>query len=110
MSRLQDEYADTPPSKIPDLDDSAFDHVPLPALYEHGGLWNRDSYNEPVRGYNGVVSYPWHKWQGGSGENVDVWLALEFNPALDLGGEGTVGGGTGRVGISMPMREARRYC
>lgn len=85
MSRLKDAYGDTPPSKIPDLDDSTFDHVPLPALYEHGGLWYRDSYDEAVRGKNNVIAYPWHKWQAGGDGNVDVWLALEFNPELDLG-------------------------
>lgn len=85
MSRLKDAYDDTPPSKIPDLDDSTFDHVPLPVLYEHGGLWYRDSYDEPIRGKNDIVKYPWHKWQAGSGVNVDVWLALEFNPDLDVG-------------------------
>ncbi|KAB5549543.1 hypothetical protein GE09DRAFT_1126824 [Coniochaeta sp. 2T2.1] len=84
MSRLQDEYEDTPPEKIPDSDESKFDHIPLPELYEHGGLWYRDSYDEAVRGKNDVVNYPWHKWQAGSGSNVDVWLALEFNPDLDL--------------------------
>ncbi|OIW23856.1 hypothetical protein CONLIGDRAFT_657440 [Coniochaeta ligniaria NRRL 30616] len=93
MSRLKDEYEDTPPSKIPDLDDSTFDHVPLPALYEHGGLWYRDSYNEAVRGKNDVVTYPWHKWQAGGGDNVDVWLALEFNPDLDLGETSEAQGG-----------------
>jgi hypothetical protein len=110
MSRLKDEHADTPASEIPDLDDSAFDHVPLPALYEHGGLWNRDSYNEPVKGDKGVVSYPWHKWQAGSGDNVDVWLALEFNPALDLGGDGTVGGGNGPLGVCLPTKGVGRCC
>lgn len=85
MSRLKDEYEDTPASEIPDLDDTCFDHVPIPALYEHGGLWYRDSYNEAVRGKNNVVAYPWHKWQAGSGDNVDVWLALEFNPDLNFG-------------------------
>ena len=84
MSRLQDKYVGVPPEKVPDLDESNFDHVPLPGLYEHGGLWYRDSYDEPVRGKNSVVNYPWHKWQAGSGKNVDVWLALEFNPDLDL--------------------------
>ncbi|GKT90380.1 FG-GAP repeat-containing protein [Colletotrichum tofieldiae] len=60
-----------------------FDKVPLPRLNEHGGLWYRDSYGDAVRGHNNVVSYPWHKWQGGEkGKNVDVWLALEFNPDL----------------------------
>ncbi|KAK6216836.1 hypothetical protein QIS74_06950 [Colletotrichum tabaci] len=62
-----------------------FDKVALPRLNEHGGLWYRDSYGDAVRGHNNVVSYPWHKWQGGSkGKNVDVWLALEFNPGLVL--------------------------
>jgi hypothetical protein len=86
MSRVKNKYADTPPSKISDLDDTKFDHVPLPEFYEHGGLWYQDSYNEAVREVNNVVSYPWHKWQAGSGENVDVWLALEFNPDLETAG------------------------
>ncbi|KAK0716080.1 hypothetical protein B0H67DRAFT_256768 [Lasiosphaeris hirsuta] len=84
MSRIKEEFEDTPPSEIPNLDESAFDHVPLPELYEHGGLWHRDSYDKPVRGKMNLVSYPWHKWQAGSGENVDAWLALEFNPDLQV--------------------------
>ncbi|KAF6826525.1 hypothetical protein CMUS01_09390 [Colletotrichum musicola] len=59
-----------------------FDKLPLPRLYEHGGLWDRDSYGHAVRGKNNIISYPWHKWQGGTGKNLDVWLALEFNPDL----------------------------
>lgn len=66
MSRLKDEYEDTPASEIPGLDDTCFDHVPLPALCEHGGLWYCDSYGEAVRGKNNVVAYPWHKWQAGT--------------------------------------------
>ncbi|OHE90300.1 hypothetical protein CORC01_14400 [Colletotrichum orchidophilum] len=59
-----------------------FDKVPLPRLNEHGGLWYRDSYGDAVRGHNDIISFPWHKWQGGKGKNVDVWLALGFNPDL----------------------------
>lgn len=82
MARIKPEFEDTPADKIGDLDDSAFETVPLPELYEHGGLWYRDSYEKPIRGRYDVVSYPWHKWQAGGGDNVDVWLALEFNPDL----------------------------
>ncbi|KAK5651789.1 hypothetical protein OQA88_11656 [Cercophora sp. LCS_1] len=82
MSRIKEEFEDTPADEVKDLPNSAFDTVPLPELYEHGGLWDRDSYDKPVRGDLNVVSYPWHKWQAGSGKNVDVWLALEFNPDL----------------------------
>ncbi|KAI5918192.1 hypothetical protein F4810DRAFT_726249 [Camillea tinctor] len=37
------------------------------------------------KNYRAGVSYPRHKWQAGDdGKNVDVWLALEFNPDLAL--------------------------
>ena len=63
---------------------SAFEHVVIPRLYEHGGMWKRDSYGKAIRGLHNVVAYPWHKWQAGSGRNVDVWMALEFNPDVNL--------------------------
>jgi hypothetical protein len=63
---------------------NSFKHITLPPLYEHGGLWNRDSNGNPIRGKVNVVSYPWHKWQGGSGPDVDVWMAIEFNPDIEL--------------------------
>ncbi|KAH8676425.1 hypothetical protein BGZ60DRAFT_513367 [Tricladium varicosporioides] len=83
MSRL---IADPNPSenKPPAKFKQQFEHVKMPRLYEHGGLWNRDSYGNPIRGPNNIISYPWHKWQAGSGPNIDIWLALEFNPGLDL--------------------------
>ncbi|KAH6844715.1 hypothetical protein B0I37DRAFT_446698 [Chaetomium sp. MPI-CAGE-AT-0009] len=86
MSRLVDEHGyPTSDVTVTAKDgEQAFEHVKLPRLYEHGGLWYRDSYGNAVRGKDNVVSYPWHKWQAGSGPNVDVWLALEFNPDLDL--------------------------
>ncbi|KAL0932732.1 uncharacterized protein CTRU02_211695 [Colletotrichum truncatum] len=59
-----------------------FDKLPLPRLYEHGGLWYRDSYGNAIRGENNVIAYPWHKWKAGGGKNIDVWMALEFNPEL----------------------------
>ncbi|OCK81474.1 hypothetical protein K432DRAFT_295373 [Lepidopterella palustris CBS 459.81] len=84
MSRLKDAYVDTPPDQLNGLPQKAFDHLPLQLLYEHGGLWYRDSYGNAVRGRDNVVSYPWHKWQAGNGSNIDIWMALEFNPALKL--------------------------
>ncbi|KPM43201.1 hypothetical protein AK830_g3334 [Neonectria ditissima] len=65
-------------------DEQSFQHLTVPRLHEHGGLWYRDSYGKAIRGKDGIVSYPYHKWQAGGGSNVDVWLALEFNPDLDL--------------------------
>jgi len=71
-------------SRLVDGTDDSFEHVPVPRLYEHGGLWYRDSNGAAVRGKDNVVSYPWHKWQAGDGQNVDVWMALEFNPDVKL--------------------------
>ncbi|KAH6887056.1 hypothetical protein B0T10DRAFT_539220 [Thelonectria olida] len=79
MSRLI-----SPPDVPTGTDADRFEHVPVPRLHEHGGMWNRDSYGNLVRGKDNVVSYPYHKWQAGDGPNVDVWVALEFNPDLDL--------------------------
>ncbi|RYP09116.1 hypothetical protein DL764_001483 [Monosporascus ibericus] len=77
MSRLEgDEYD---PNAT-----NCFEHISTPPLYEHGGMWYRDSNGNPIRGKNNVVAYPWHKWQGGSGPDVDVWMAIEFNPNIKL--------------------------
>ncbi|KAK7413087.1 hypothetical protein QQX98_008035 [Neonectria punicea] len=65
-------------------DEQSFQHVTVPRLHEHGGLWYRDSYGNAIRGKDNIVSYPYHKWQAGGGPNIDIWLALEFNPDLDL--------------------------
>lgn len=90
MSRLKKEYESTPPDKLDALPASAFDHLPLRALEEHGGMWYRKSDGAPERGdaTKGepvVVKYLWHKWQAGGGEGVDVWAAIEFNPDVNLG-------------------------
>ncbi|RYP05666.1 hypothetical protein DL765_009768 [Monosporascus sp. GIB2] len=77
MSRLEGDERD-PNAK------SCFEHVSIPPLYEHGGIWYRDSNGNAIRGKNNVVAYPWHKWQGGSGPDVDVWMAIEFNPDIEL--------------------------
>lgn len=87
LSRLIETPTSPGPCKIADASDSndqSFQHVSLPRLHEHGGLWYRDSYARPIRNKDNVVSYPWHKWQAGSGPNVDVWMAIEFNPDQDL--------------------------
>lgn len=78
MSRLKKEFEKTPPEELNNLGEKAFDHLELKPLEEHGGMWERDPYGNPVRGENNVVKYPWHKWQAGKGPDVDLWLALEF--------------------------------
>lgn len=84
MSRINPQYEDRPLDEINKLPESAYKHAAVSPLYEHGGLWHQDSYGDAIRGRNNVVSYPWHKWQAGSGDSVDVWLALEFNPDMRL--------------------------
>jgi len=84
MARLRSEYIGTDATKLNNLADSAFDALPLPRLHEHGGMWERDSYGKAVRGKNNIVKYPYHKWQAGTSPGVDVWMALEFNPDLEL--------------------------
>ncbi|KAH8648036.1 hypothetical protein BGZ60DRAFT_391028 [Tricladium varicosporioides] len=84
MSRLKDSYSQTPEDQLSSLGPKAFEHVPIQRLHEHGGIWYRDSYGNPQKGKDGVVAYPWHKWQAGCGADVDVWLALEFSPASEL--------------------------
>jgi hypothetical protein len=59
-------------------------HKTQETLVEHGSIWHRDSLGNAIRGWNNVVSYPWHKWQGGSGDYIDVWMAIEFSPDLEL--------------------------
>ncbi|RPA77143.1 hypothetical protein BJ508DRAFT_213096 [Ascobolus immersus RN42] len=83
MSRLHKHYKNTPEAELNHLLPKAFDHLVLEHLHEHGGMWNRDGNGKAVRGPNNVVSYPWHKWQAGDGDCVDVWVALEFNPDLE---------------------------
>lgn len=84
MSQIKPKYEGLPLDDINALPESAYTHAAVPSLCEHGGLWHRDSYGGAIRGRNNVVSYPWHKWQAGGGEGVDVWLALEYNPGLSL--------------------------
>jgi hypothetical protein len=83
MSRLKDEYNNTPEDQLDLLPEDAFDHLALKRLEEHGGMWYRDSYGDAICGYDNVVAYPWHKWQAGDDAHVDVWVAFEFNPDLD---------------------------
>jgi aldos-2-ulose dehydratase len=82
MSRLKKEYEKLQPEEYNKLGNEAFDHISLDPLDEHGGLWERDSYGKPMRTWVNAVKYPWHKWQSGDGPDVDVWMALEFNPDL----------------------------
>lgn len=72
------------PNEAEKLSDDKWVHVAQPPLFEHGSIWHRDPSGNALRGRNNVVSYPWHKWNGGSGENIDVWMAIEFNPDLAL--------------------------
>lgn len=85
MSQLK---SSVDPAKYPDLNkisEDNFDHLALGELDEHGGLWERDTYNKAVRRFDGSVVYPWHKWQaGGEASDVDLWVAVEYNPDLDL--------------------------
>jgi len=83
MSLLKEKYYDSPEKELNNLPAEAFEHLVLEKTHEHGGMWHRDSYGKAVRGLNNVVSYPWHKWQAGKGKDVDVWVALEFNPDLE---------------------------
>lgn len=82
MERLKPSYEHTPPKDLNSLGSEAFDYLTLKPLQEHGGMWERDPYGNAVRAKNNVVKYPWHKWQAGSGKNIDVWMAIEFNPDL----------------------------
>ncbi|KAI0152757.1 hypothetical protein GGR57DRAFT_513367 [Xylariaceae sp. FL1272] len=84
MSKIRPQYADKTAEEAEALPPSAWSHVEIPPQVEHGAIWHQDSYGKAVRGRNRVVSYPWHKWQAGDGENLDIWLALEFNPDVEL--------------------------
>ncbi|KAI0378907.1 hypothetical protein F5Y04DRAFT_272217 [Hypomontagnella monticulosa] len=84
MSQIKPEYEDLGQEEAEKLPADGYIHRPLLPLEEHGGMWKLDKEGKPLRGRNNVVSYPWHKWQAGDGKNVDVWLALEFNPDLPL--------------------------
>lgn len=69
------------PNTIPSDD---FIRLPLATLEQQGGFWERDSYGKPVYNDSGAVVYPYHKWQAGDGgDNLDIWAAIEFNPALN---------------------------
>ena len=91
--------------------DSDFVHLDMPSFYEHGPLWNMDTFKRPALRADGTVIYPWHKWQSGFGEDIlrmsdddvsvtslinknidddrlnqsyDVWIAFEFNPDMSI--------------------------
>lgn len=83
MWRVKDGVVVDPehPNDVPDKD---FDKLPLAAGEQHGGMWERDTYNKPIYRENGTPDYPWHKWQAGNtGSSIDVWTAFEFNPKLE---------------------------
>ncbi|KAI1081651.1 hypothetical protein F5B20DRAFT_50631 [Whalleya microplaca] len=84
MSQINEEHEDATQEEAEALPASAYTHKVLPPLYEHGRMWKTDADGNAIRGKNNVVVYPWHKWQAGTGSNVDVWLAHEFNPDLFL--------------------------
>ncbi|KAF8253321.1 hypothetical protein K440DRAFT_642294 [Wilcoxina mikolae CBS 423.85] len=53
-------------------------------LDEYGGMWKRDTYGKAQRTADGIVVYPYHKWQSGDTDGIDIWAAIEFNPYLNL--------------------------
>lgn len=72
------------PENPNDVDPKDFITLPLAAGEQHGGMWERDTYNKPIYRENGTPDYPWHKWQGGdTADSIDVWTAFEFNPFLE---------------------------
>ncbi|KAI1097945.1 hypothetical protein F4804DRAFT_326094 [Jackrogersella minutella] len=82
MSQIKPEYEHLSQEQAEKLFPGGYTHRTIKPLEEHGGMWKLDRDGKPLRGRNNVVVYPWHKWQAGEGSNVDVWLALEFNPDL----------------------------
>jgi hypothetical protein len=84
MSRLKKDYEDAQQKDLDDLPKEAFDHLVLARLDQHGGMWERDEAGKAVRRADGIVVYPYHKWQAGDADGIDVWAAIEFNPDLDL--------------------------
>ncbi|KAK4653902.1 hypothetical protein QC762_608090 [Podospora pseudocomata] len=64
------------------LNEGAFDYCALMPLEEHGKIWHTLDDGRTIYRKNGTVSYPAHAWRAGvgnAGENVDVWMALEFD-------------------------------
>ncbi|XDG05113.1 hypothetical protein ABKA04_004728 [Annulohypoxylon sp. FPYF3050] len=84
MWQILPEHEDLSQKEAEELPADGYTCKHIRPLEEHGGMWKRDKNDEPLRGRNNVVVYPWHKWQAGNGSNIDVWLALEFNPDLPL--------------------------
>ena len=86
MSKVKQEFEND--GKAPDeaekLSDDKWTHVAQPPLFEHGSIWHREPYGNSFRGRHNVVPRPRHVCNRGSGENVDVLMALDFNPDLDL--------------------------
>lgn len=67
------------------LNEGAFDYCALMPLEEHGKIWHTLDDGRTIYRKNGTVSYPAHAWRAGvgnAGENVDVWMALEFDARL----------------------------
>jgi len=84
MYRLKDEHVGKTPDELNNLGADAFDILVLGRLDEHGGMWKRDTYGKAERTADGVVVYPYHKWQGGDTDGIDIWAAIEFNPDLNV--------------------------
>lgn len=73
------------PEKPNDVPADKFIKLPLEALEQQGGFWERDRDGKPIWLDNGAVKYPWHKWQADNKKDgLDVWIAYEFNPELCL--------------------------
>jgi len=86
MAKLKDNCVpkDSDSEHLNSLGVEAFDTLTLGQMEEHGGMWERDPYGLAVRDEaSRVVKYPYHKWQAGDSDGVDVWAALEFGFDLD---------------------------
>lgn len=84
MWRVKEGYPVDPedPDAVPE---DQYVKLPLDTLEQQGGFWERDTYGKPLWADNGAIKYPWHKWQSGTkGDNLDIWIAFEFNPEVDL--------------------------
>ncbi|KAL7929516.1 hypothetical protein V8C35DRAFT_331580 [Trichoderma chlorosporum] len=82
MWRMKEKHINIPRKKGKKLPDDEFEYCFLKPFEEHGGMWLRGANGKAVRRPDRTLCYPWHKWQAGEGSNMDVWMAIEFNPKL----------------------------
>lgn len=61
-------------------DPNDFIKLPLDSLEEQGAFWRMDCKHAPERRENWSIDYPWHKWQAGDKDGLDIWTAFEYNP------------------------------